>query len=101
MKIIQAEQKKTVLKKMRTSKTNLQLLEEKGEAGISQECGINKDTLLYISNQQGPTVQHREHMFYNNLCGKESEKEWICVYVYVNHFAVHLKYTQHCKLTIV
>ena len=37
MKTIQAGQKKPVLKKKkkRTSKTNLQLLEEKGEAGIS------------------------------------------------------------------
>ena len=34
--------------------------------------------------------------------GKESEKEWIYIYIYVqlNHFAVHLKLTQHCKSTI-
>ena len=32
--------------------------------------------------------------------GKESEKEWIHVYVELNHFAVHLKLTQHCKSTI-
>ena len=32
--------------------------------------------------------------------GKESEKEWIYVYVYLNHFAVQLKLTQHCKSTI-
>ena len=32
--------------------------------------------------------------------GKESEKEWIYVYVKVNHFAVYLKLTQHCKSTI-
>ena len=31
---------------------------------------------------------------------KESEKEWIYVYVYLNHFAVHLKLTQECKSTI-
>ena len=30
--------------------------------------------------------------------GKESDKEWI--YVYLNHFVVHLKITQHCKSTI-
>ena len=28
--------------------------------------------------------------------GKESEKE----YIYLNHFAVHQKLTQHCKSTI-
>ena len=32
--------------------------------------------------------------------GKESEKEWIYVYVKLNHFAVHLKLIQHCKSTI-
>ena len=31
--------------------------------------------------------------------GKESEKEWIHVDVYLNHFAIHLKLTQHCKST--
>ena len=32
--------------------------------------------------------------------GKESEKEWIYVYVKLNHFAVHLKLAQRCKSTI-
>ena len=28
--------------------------------------------------------------------GKESEREWMYVYVQLNHFAVNLKLTQHC-----
>ena len=32
--------------------------------------------------------------------GKESEKEWIYAYVKLNHFAVYLKVTHHCKSTI-
>ena len=34
--------------------------------------------------------------------GKESEKEYMCVCVCIklNHSGVHLKLTQHCKLTI-
>ena len=28
--------------------------------------------------------------------GKESKKEWIYVYVQLNHFAIHLKITQYC-----
>ena len=32
--------------------------------------------------------------------GKESEKEWIHVYVELIHFAVHLTLTQHCKSTV-
>ena len=31
--------------------------------------------------------------------GKESQKELIYVYIKLNHFAVHLKVTQHCKST--
>ena len=30
--------------------------------------------------------------------GKESKKKWIYVYVKLNHFAVHLKLTQHCTI---
>ena len=32
--------------------------------------------------------------------GKESKKQWIYLYVKLIHFAIHLKLTQHCKLTI-
>ena len=32
--------------------------------------------------------------------GKEPKKQWIYVYVQLNHFAVHLELTQHCKSTI-
>ena len=31
---------------------------------------------------------------------KESEKEWIYVYVLLNHFAVYLKITQYCESII-
>ena len=32
--------------------------------------------------------------------GKESVKEWIDVYVQLDHFAIHLTLSQHCKSTI-
>ena len=32
--------------------------------------------------------------------GQESEKEWICVYVKLNHSVVQQKLSQHCKLII-
>jgi len=32
--------------------------------------------------------------------GKKSEKEYIYTYTKLNHFAVHLKLTPHCKSTI-
>ena len=31
---------------------------------------------------------------------KESKKEWVCVYVWLIHFAIQQKITQPCKLTI-
>jgi hypothetical protein len=36
-----------------------------------------------IDNQQGPTAQHREYIQYLIITdnGRESEKEWIYVYV--------------------
>ena len=67
-----------------------------------------------MGNQQGPIAQQREiySIFCNNYKGKESEKENIYIYVYLqiytcaymyvqlNHFAVCLKLTQHSKLSI-
>ena len=53
---------------------------------------INKDLLYNIGN----STQHSVLTY----MGKESEKEWIYVYVSLNHFAVHLRLTQHCKSTI-
>ena len=32
--------------------------------------------------------------------GKESEKEWTCVHVQLNHFVVQQKLSQQCKSTI-
>ena len=32
--------------------------------------------------------------------GKESEKEYVYVYVKLINFAVHLKITKHCKSTL-
>ena len=33
--------------------------------------------------------------------GKKLEKEWIYIYIKLNHLAVHVKLTQHCKSTTV
>ena len=56
----------------------------------------NKDLLYHIGNYiQYPAIIYD---------GKESEKEYICAYIYthiqLNHSAVHLKLTQCCKSTI-
>ena len=68
---------------------------------LNWEFGINGYTLLYVKEINiGPTASHRElHSSSCNACnGKKSEKR---IFIYLNnHFAVHLKLTQHCKSTI-
>lgn len=32
--------------------------------------------------------------------GEESETEWMCVHIRLNHFVAQQKISQHCKLTI-
>ena len=87
---------------------------------------IYTTTIYKTDNQQGPTVYSTGNSTQNSVItymGKECEKEYIymCVYIYiyiyiythtyththtlysvysVNHFAVYLKLTQHCKSTI-
>ena len=66
------------------------------------------DQQIY-TKQQGPTVQHR--VFYSRLMynGKEFEYYiyvhihmyvYIHIHTYENHFAIHLKLMQYCKLSI-
>ena len=75
----------------------------KGEMGreLNQEFGINIYISLYIKQinkillySTGNYTQY----FVITYKGRESKK--IVMYVELNHFAVHLKLTQHCKSTI-
>ena len=63
--------------------------------------GINRNMLLYIKyiNNKDILYSTRSYIQYCVIVcdGKEPEKEYIS---YLNHFAVHLKLTQHCKSTI-
>ena len=76
--------------------------EESGEGQIDY-IEIDMYTLTYLKqiiknnilHHTGKSVQIRSvQNICNNLNGKKSEKEFI--YVYLNHFAGHLKLTQHC-----
>ena len=61
-----------------------------GQPSIKQIT--NKDLLYSTRNStQYSVITHMR---------KESEKEWIYVYVLLNHFAVYLKITQHFESTI-
>ena len=66
--------------------------------GIDWEFGINWYTLLYIKQINNKGLLYRTGKYIQCLVitynGKESEKKYTC------NFAIHLKLTQHCKLTI-
>ena len=55
-----------------------------------------------MSGQWGLAVEHSElyPIFCDNLCGKESEREWTCVREELKNFVVHQKLSQHCKSII-
>ena len=71
-------------------------------------------TLLYIKQISNQDLLYGTENYTRysviNYMEKESEKEWIYIYIYiythtytyvcVNHPAVHLKLTQHCKSTM-
>ena len=69
-----------------------------------------KGTCEHHKEASHPAAKDNKDLWYSpgystQDCGrtsleKESEKEWICVYVEWIHFAVHLKSTQRCKSTI-
>ena len=75
----------------------------KGErgGGMNWEFRINRYTLLYIKYIDNKDLLYSTGNYFQYLViiynGKESEKEYICIYVYLNHFAVYVK---HCKSTI-
>ena len=54
------------------------------------------------SGQWGPAYSTGHSTQYSVIAymGKESEKEWKCVYVQLNHFVVQQKLVQYCKSTI-
>ena len=74
-----------------TLKTNLRLSKGKDVGGrINYKFGINKHTLQYIKqlinkdlvNSTGTSTQYS----IITCVGKDSEKEWIYVYKWLNHF---------------
>ena len=71
---------------------------EGGRGGKHWEFGISRGKLLYIGwiNNKVLLYSTGNYIQYPviNYNGKEYEKE--CIYVYLSHFAVQQKLTQHC-----
>ena len=61
-------------------------------------------TMVYgMTGQQGSAVYRTENSTQYSVMiymGKESKKEWMHVYVYLNRFVVQQKLPQHCKSVI-
>ena len=81
-----------------------QTLVAAGEGGQLREVGIDMSTLLYLT---GITNKVRLYSTGNTAqcyvaawMGGEFGGEWIHVYVWLSHSAVHLKLSQHCKSAI-
>ena len=67
---------------------------------MCQWYGFHSNRDQFFKNQHLYSIGNSTQYSVMAYTGKESEKEWIYVYVQLNHFAVHLKLTQHCKSTI-
>ena len=74
-----------------------------GEA-IVRESGMDMDTLLYLtwrtSKDLLDSTGNSAQCHVAAWVGGEFGREWIHVYVWLSHFTVHLKLSQHCSLAI-
>ena len=78
----------------RHTKQTIVTKEEKGEYIRSLGLPYTYYYIYKIDNQQGPTVQQGNYIHYLAITynEKESEKEYICIYLYINEsFSVCLK----------
>ena len=82
-----------------TQKTNLWFPQGKVVGGgMNLEFGINRYKLLYKKK-----INHKDVLYvYIYICVYIYIYIYIYIHIYIklNHFAVHLKLTQHCKSTI-
>ena len=71
---------------------------------INQEFGINISIPLYMKQVNNKDLLYSTGNYTQYIIimynGKESEKEYIYICITESLFAVQLKLTQHCKLTI-
>ena len=75
-----------------------------GEGGNGLGFGIGIFTLRYIESLASGDMLYSTGNFiqYSVIIyiGKESEKEWMYVYVWLNYLVIQQKLSQHCKSTV-
>ena len=69
-----------------------------GRRGLDWESGIRRCKLVYVEWINNKVLLYSTENYIQYPVINYNGKEYI--YVYLNHFAVHLKLTQHYKLTI-
>ena len=71
-----------------------------GKEGRVREFGIDMYTLLYLKRITNEDLLYSTgnsaQCYVAAWMGGEFAEEWIHVYVWLSHFAVHLKLLQHC-----
>ena len=88
-----------------TQKMNLLLL---GERDSQQVWDGHVHTVIFkMDNQQGPlgpwnqgSIQNSAQGYVAAWMGGDLGAEWICVYIRLSPFIVHLKLSQHCQSAI-
>ena len=77
---------------------------ERWREGIIREFETDMYTLLYLKRITNKDLLYSTgnsaQSYVAGWMGEESGKEWIHVYVWLSHFAVHLKLSQHCSSAI-
>ena len=70
--------------------------------GINKEIGINIYTLLHVKQITSKDLLYSTGNYSHCLIiiYKEQQSEKIHMCIYLNHFAVNLKLTQHCTSNI-
>ena len=72
----------------------------RGDGGIVTEFRISMCTLLYLkwitSKALLYSTGNSAQCYVAAWMGEQFEEEWICVYVSLSPFTVHLKPLQHC-----
>ena len=78
--------------------------EFKNKTPMNWEIGIDIDTLLTLwlksTTNENLLYSRGDSVPCGDQKGRKFRKEGTCVYVWLMHFAVQQKLTQHCKATI-
>ena len=78
---------------------------EEGVSGMAQEFGVSRGKLLHLEWISNKVLLYSTGTYTQSLGiehdGRQYEKKNVDVYVWLGHYAVQEKLTQHCKSTLI